>query len=477
MGRSCNCILHGSMKDCMMRKLWYCIVLVLLLFMPAQVLTHAAVAESSSNWNSMLYPSVSAETSVEVSQTISGTSNVNLPIQGCPSGSYNWDYQDNLLQDPALDNSWIQQVMEVSQSGNSCYIVLFFPDTKTNPGLSYYAAWGIPSNFLYQAPSNINFWMSVSGTNPFTVTAFYASACCSNGNTITWVIYPSQLYNSNGVQLSSPVQINFNSREDFNIVGARTEFTVHGTIIGDATFTSGAGQISYSSYNNVGLIWAETGEQSNMLYSSLTQNECGTGNLNCFYQSFSPGTTPAPSLAVQTVNQNGATITGYYVGLYNIGGTLINSGFSPVTFTDISAGSSYYVAPDNYGSCTFNYWQDTGNSTRERYFIAYGTQSLTAVYDCSSGGSGSITVNTVDQNNNPITGYFVGIYDTNHNLLYSGYSPATFNQLTIGTNYYVEPDSYGSCTFNHWQDTGSTTRDRSFTAASTQTFVAVYDCT
>lgn len=188
----------------------------------------------------------------------------------------------------------------------------------------------------------------------------------------------------------------------------------------------------------------------------------------------SRGTTPAPSLSVQTVDQSGSTITGYYVGLYN-GGTLINSGFSPVTFTDISAMTSYYVAPDNYGSCSFSYWQDTGNTTRDRYFIAYGSQSLTAVYDCSS--TGSVTVQTVNQNDQAITGYYVGLYNSGGTLINHGFSPVTFTGLTIGTTYSVGPDNYGSCTFNHWQDTGSTTRDRSFTAASTQTFTAVYYCT
>lgn len=212
-----------------------------------------------------------------------------------------------------------------------------------------------------------------------------------------------------------------------------------------------------------------------MLYGALTQNVCGSGNLNWFYQSFNPGTLPAPSVTVQSVDQNNNQITGYSTVLYNIGGSAINSGYTPVTFTDISLGSQYSVSPEDYGSCSFNHWQDTGSTTRDRYFDAYGTQTFTAVYNCNS--AASVTVQTVNQNGGKITGYYVGLYNSGGTLINHGFSWVTFSGLSVGTTYSVEPDNYGSCTFNHWQDTGSTTRDRSFTAASTQTFTAVYYCT
>jgi hypothetical protein len=446
--------------------------------MAVQPTLRLAIADSSSNYNSIIYPSTSSSISVQVGQIIQGTSTNSGPLSGCPSGQYNWDYQSNMLQDSGLGNSWIQQVIEVSQTGNSCYTVEFYPDVYVQNPQAYFYSFSIaPSNILYDAASssNIAFWMSYSG-NPSTVSAFYISACCSsNGNTIAWVIYPSQLENS-GYQLNSPIQFDSNSQEDFNIVGTGLVF-VGGARASTATFSSGEGQISCCSYNNAGLVSDETGEQSNMVYSALTQSVCGGGNTKWFYQSFAPGTVSSPSLNAKTVNQNGETITGYYVGLYNNAGTLINSGFSPVTFTDLTATSSYYVSPDNYGSCSFSHWQDTGNTTRDRYFTAYGSQVLTAVYNCSSTGTGSVTVNTENQNGQTITGYYVGLYNSGGTLVNNGYSPVTFSNLSIGTAYSVEPDNYGSCTFNHWQDTGSTTRDRSFTAANSQTFVAVYDCT
>lgn len=164
-----------------------------------------------------------------------------------------------------------------------------------------------------------------------------------------------------------------------------------------------------------------------MLYGALTQNVCGSGNLNWFYQSFNPGTLPAPSVTVQSVDQNNNQITGYSTVLYNIGGSAINSGYTPVTFTDISLGSQYSVSPEDYGSCSFNHWQDTGSTTRDRYFDAYGTQTFTAVYNCNS--AASVTVQTVNQNGGKITGYYVGLYNSGGTLINHGFSWVTFSGL------------------------------------------------
>lgn len=180
-------------------------------------------------------------------------------------------------------------------------------------------------------------------------------------------------------------------------------------------------------------------------------------------------------LLVTSVDQNNNVITGYYTEL-DQNGVKIGSGFTPYTFNNVIVGQQYMVFVDDYGNCVFNHWDDGSTSRQRTFTMPVSNTVFTAHYNCGGGGSGSLTVDSVDQNNNPITGYYVGLYDSNHNLITSSYTPHTFSD-TVGTNYYVEPDSYGTCTFNHWQDTGSTIRDRSFTAQSSQTFVAVYQCT
>jgi hypothetical protein len=184
---------------------------------------------------------------------------------------------------------------------------------------------------------------------------------------------------------------------------------------------------------------------------------------------------PPPSLTITSKNQYGQTITGYYTEL-DQNGVKIGNGFTPYTFNNLVAGEQYTVFVDNYGNCVFSQWSDGTTNRKDTFTMTSSSMALTAYYNCGS-TSGSLTVDTVNQNDQAINGYYVGIYDTSHNPLYHGYSPVTFNQLTVGTNYYVEPDSYGSCTFNHWQDTGSTVRDRLFTAQSSETLTAVYQCT
>jgi hypothetical protein len=85
------------------------------------------------------------------------------------------------------------------------------------------------------------------------------------------------------------------------------------------------------------------------------------------------------------VNQNGATITGYYATLSSSTGKRISTGYTTKTFTDVTAGTNYEIALDSYASCTFEHWQDTGSTTNPRTFTqANGPMTLVGVYDCTS---------------------------------------------------------------------------------------------
>jgi hypothetical protein len=86
------------------------------------------------------------------------------------------------------------------------------------------------------------------------------------------------------------------------------------------------------------------------------------------------------------VNQNGAAITGYLTTLSSTSGSLISTGYTPETFTDVTAGTSYQIALESYGSCTFEDWQGTGSSGATTV-TASGAQTLVGVYDCTSSGS------------------------------------------------------------------------------------------
>jgi hypothetical protein len=85
----------------------------------------------------------------------------------------------------------------------------------------------------------------------------------------------------------------------------------------------------------------------------------------------------------------------------------------------------------------------------------------------------SVTVQSVDSSNSPINGFYTVLYQ-NGAATNSGFTPATFS-TTSGQQYTVEVQDYGSYYFNHWSDTGSTNRDRTFTAiSSSMVFTAAY---
>jgi hypothetical protein len=87
----------------------------------------------------------------------------------------------------------------------------------------------------------------------------------------------------------------------------------------------------------------------------------------------------------------------------------------------------------------------------------------------------SVIVSSVDQNNNPISGYYVVLLDSSGNTVSTGYTAATF-AVSSGSSYGVQADGYGSCAFSHWSD-AATSNPRSFVAASGVTsFTAVYNC-
>jgi hypothetical protein len=183
----------------------------------------------------------------------------------------------------------------------------------------------------------------------------------------------------------------------------------------------------------------------------------------------------ASSVTVNSVNQDAATITGYRTVLFASNGTILAESFTPSTFTT-TAGDSYSVQSDSYGSCTFTSWSD-GVTNNPRAFTATSSAvTFTAEYNCTgSSATSSATVDSVNQNGTSIPNYPTTLYASNGTAIKSGLTPQTYT-TTVGDSYGVSAESSGPCTFTNWSD-GVTSDPRSFTATSSAvTFTAVYDC-
>lgn len=154
----------------------------------------------------------------------------------------------------------------------------------------------------------------------------------------------------------------------------------------------------------------------------------------------------------------------------------MSTGFSPATFT-LNKGQTYTVQVDDYGSCNFAYWLDTGSTNSQRSISVTSDSSVTAVYNCGSPTQSSgVTVKSVNQNGAQIDGYYTVLFQYG-NTINTGFTTITFPTIS-GEIYTVQVDDYASCSFSHWQDSGSSNSQREFTATSSgQMFTAVYTCT
>jgi hypothetical protein len=192
-------------------------------------------------------------------------------------------------------------------------------------------------------------------------------------------------------------------------------------------------------------------------------------------------TVPASSVSAQTQSPftvtsqtlGGASLAGYHAVLYQEG-EVVSTGFTPAAFT-LDDGQSYVVQVDNYGSCSFDHWADTGSTSPMRSISIETNTQVAAVYNCGgSGKDASVMVNSVDQDGNAITGLYIALLEGG-SVTATGLTTADF-MVGAGASYGVQADSYGNCTFSNWSD-GVRGNPRSFTAANgTTAFTAVYDC-
>lgn len=84
-------------------------------------------------------------------------------------------------------------------------------------------------------------------------------------------------------------------------------------------------------------------------------------------------------LTIKSQDTNGNTITGYWTALYNSGGNMVDSDFTPATFT-LNHDQQYYIHVGNYGDIVFDYWLDNRSTTDPRSISITSNTQLTAVY-------------------------------------------------------------------------------------------------
>lgn len=191
---------------------------------------------------------------------------------------------------------------------------------------------------------------------------------------------------------------------------------------------------------------------------------------------------PSSSVTVDAQDQNGNSLPGYYATFSGPSGNVISSGFTPATFTT-TVGATYNVQVSNYGNCFFTHWNDEGSSQvgseSTRAFVATNSpQTFTADYMCTTGTTSTIFVFAVNSEGNSLVGYYIALWQNGAQIgsCFTEQSGGCGFTVNVSQTYQIVANSYGSETFSHWQNDGSTGPETlaAPAAGTTTDLVAVY---
>lgn len=226
-----------------------------------------------------------------------------------------------------------------------------------------------------------------------------------------------------------------------------------------------------SAANYVGYMYISSGQYPNQWnylppYFSTFLSYLGTGG------GVGGGNIP---LTVNTVSSSGSSIGGLYTVVETGSGSIVDTGFSPLSY-NVQSGGTYVVSVSNYGNYVFSHWSN-GDTSNSITITPTSATTLTAYYTTGSGGGGGggqvpLTITSVDLNGNPVQGLRTIVETSSGTVVDAGFTPMTF-EATQGNTYTVTVDNYGSYQFDHWS-TGSTSRTITVTANSATTLVAYY---
>ena len=180
-----------------------------------------------------------------------------------------------------------------------------------------------------------------------------------------------------------------------------------------------------------------------------------------------------------TQDTSGSPISGYYTVL-NQSSNVQATGFTPTTL-NLQNGQTYTVQVDDYGSCHFDHWLDTGSTTRARTVDINSATAYTAVMNCGGGSSSfTLTISSSDLSSHELFGYYI-VLSQNGNVIQTGYTPTQFTFVN-GETYSIQADNYGNCQFYAWGGADHPAyfdNPHTFTASPSLDLLAIYtgnDC-
>lgn len=205
----------------------------------------------------------------------------------------------------------------------------------------------------------------------------------------------------------------------------------------------------------------------------FTNNGTITGDpvIQEYCPTFPPPPPPKFALTVNAIDRAGKPVQGVWTTIRAINGTLLDSGFTPISFEGTS-GVSYNISFSNYFTKTFMNWQDGGGTDRTRMIII-GTENrtITAVYDTGNSLRGLSPLTYTGLPEQPDLTVNATTIDGGKTLhMWTIIDPQDNEKIT---RYKVFAGNYEDTVFDHWED-GSKNSTRTLTIANATTITAYY---
>src|SRR3989441_706646 len=262
----------------------------------------------------------------------------------------------------------------------------------------------------------------------------------------------------------SPSQINLSWTAPTNNGGsAITGYKIERSTDGGTTWNTIVASTSHSWYSDYFLSASTT-----YTYRVSAINAIGTSlPSSSASATTSPATTQASISLSPTSGNAGTTVT--VIGsnfTANSGITISYDGTAvattPGTITTSSSGgfsAAFTVPTSSGGPHTVSAKDAASNSASAQFTVTTSTTS-------------TLGVKTQDKNGNTITGFYVSL-SQGGTVVASGFSPVNFT-VNNGAQYSLAVADFGSYTFDHWSDTGTTTNPRPISITTDTYITAVY---
>jgi spherulation-specific family 4 protein len=184
----------------------------------------------------------------------------------------------------------------------------------------------------------------------------------------------------------------------------------------------------------------------------------------------SSSTSTSYTVTIRSSDLGGASISGIWTTIKNSDGTILKTGYTPLSFT-AKSGATYQVSVSNYNNYAFDHW-DNGSTSSTRTISSVSKDATLTAYYSTGPKQVSLSVKSAGLTGTSINGLWVEVYSSTGSLLKTGYTPLAYT-VNSGQSYTVIMGEWQNYVFDHW-DNGSTSKSRSISISQDTSITSYY---